>query len=121
MTRYVGALRRFHSQLERSVRLEHMATIFYVEGPCPICDAGVLSIRKCVNSPRLVVACDECDGLLVDPKKITEESLVESGPDFLVPPLGVHLVPGLDVWASKTGIERQGWSAFVAGQFDADY
>jgi hypothetical protein len=47
---------------------------------CPICINGLIGIRRCSDGKSLVLMCDECESVWLDPKHISAEESVDVQP-----------------------------------------
>jgi len=66
---------------------------------CPICINGLIRIRRCSDGKSLVLMCDECESVWLDPKHISaEESVDVRPPSFAVAQLGVSVAGPLARW-----------------------
>lgn len=82
---------------------------------CPICLDGQVGFRKCQNDPTLILMCDECDSVWLDPEEINSETVIyPASPDFLIPELKCSTINSR--WATDAEIENMGWTEYIAGE-----
>jgi Zn-finger nucleic acid-binding protein len=94
--------------------------MLYVEGNCPSCDAGLLGFRRCDDGKTLVLMCDECDAVWLDPADQTIEAVRYPGVhSFKIPGLPYKLGGGAAGWATRAEVERAGWQADIKGEAPA--
>ena len=89
--------------------------MLYVKG-CPDCNAGELGIWRC-NDGTLVVMCDECNALWLDPTDLTIETLRYPGINsFEIPGVPYKVGGGAAGWATRAEVERVGWQGYIKGE-----
>jgi hypothetical protein len=94
--------------------------MFYVKGTCPLCDAGNVGFRRCSDGQTIVLMCDECDTVWLDPERRTAEDAVYAQSfSFEVPGLRVSIGGGRAGWATRAEVESAGWQEHVAGETSA--
>src|SRR3954468_24330151 len=94
--------------------------MLHVEGICPFCHGGSVGFGPCSDGKTIVLMCDECEALWLDPEHRTAA-------DILFPHSGSFEVPGLEVsiggdragWATRAEVESAGWREHVAGETSA--
>ncbi len=92
--------------------------MFYINSSCPICDYGSIGFRKCANSSTVVLLCDECDSVWLDPTDVNPKKVIyPKAPDFIVPGLDCSILAPHSRWADKDEIIEKGWTKFIAGEF----
>jgi hypothetical protein len=88
----------------------------YVKVGCPVCQTGVLGIRRCSDGRSLVVMCDECEAIWESPKDLGTGAVLEAEPPaFWIEQLGVAIAGDAAGWASEAEVATNGWSSFVQG------
>ena len=94
----------------------------YVRIGCPVCQTGVLGIRRCSDGRSLVVMCDECEDVWASPEDLDVQSVLEAeAPAFRIELLGVAIAGEAAGWANEAEVVTKGWSSFVQGvQQDAE-
>lgn len=91
--------------------------MFHVESYCPICGAGSIGFWRCADTRTLVLMCDECDSLWLNPEKINARDVIyASAPGFIIPNLECRLNGDYSGWASREEIEARGWVNHIAGE-----
>ena len=94
--------------------------MFYAKIGCPICGTGVVGFYLCSDQITIVLMCDECDAVWLDPTTTDgAHALYLGGPPFMVPGTDCSLQHPPARWANASEIARRGWSRFVAGEGDA--
>lgn len=94
--------------------------MFYLRGQCPHCEYGQLGFRRCSDGATIVLMCDECDFVWLDPDHRTLD-------DAAFPDMDTSKVPGTNLavgggaagWATRDEVARAGWQAYIAGEYDA--
>jgi hypothetical protein len=91
--------------------------MLYLEGLCACCEAGVLGIRRCDDGATLVLMCEECDAVWLDPadRSIEVARYADIG-TFELPGLPLKLGGGAAGWATRADVARAGWSRHVRGE-----
>jgi Zn-finger nucleic acid-binding protein len=91
--------------------------MLYLEERCPICTTGNIGFWLCSDQSTLVVLCDECDSVWLDPELVLESNaLFPQPPDFLVPNHAFSISAPKSRWATLREVEVRGWGGRVAGQ-----
>jgi hypothetical protein len=94
--------------------------MFYINNACLICHYGQIGFRLCSDHKNVVLMCDECDTVWLDPKKVdTEHALYPSPPEFIIPILRCSIKSPEARWATRQEIARQGWEGYIAGEGQA--
>src|ERR1700730_292949 len=99
--------------------------MFHISTFCPFDStasfpAGVVGFWRCSDGTTLVLMCDECNAVWLDPTSVTSESaLFPSSPDFIVDSLGISLRAPKTGWAEREEITTAGWEGFIAGESHA--
>ena len=94
--------------------------MLYVEDNCPSCDAGLLGFRRCDDGKTLVVMCDECYAVWLDPTDLTIEAARFPGIDTgEIPGLSLHIGGSAAGWAARAEVERAGWQGYIKGEGSA--
>lgn len=92
----------------------------YLAATCPICGDGVIGFRRCSDGQTLVLLCDECDTVWLDPQQIdAEHALYPTEPDFIVPTLDCSISAPASRWATRAEVELRGWGQYIAGEWHA--
>ena len=90
--------------------------MFYIENLCPACHSGAIGFLRCNDGISVVLMCNECDAVWVNPNLVTIESAIfPSGPDFVVDAIGCSIAGDFARWAVKEEVERFGWTHLIAG------
>jgi hypothetical protein len=91
-----------------------------VEAFCPICKWGAIGFRQCSDGKTIVLMCDECDAVWLDPQEIdSDHALFPAPPEFLVPTLECSVSVPLSHWATQKEITTRGWACYIAGESKA--
>ena len=86
-------------------------------GVCPICGGGIVGIRRSSEASRLVLMCDECQAVWLDPgDNGPEAALFPEGPDFMVPGSTFSIASPASRWASRGEVVAAGWADYVTGE-----
>lgn len=89
--------------------------MFFINLQCPICNHGSIGFRKCKDSSTLVMVCDECDSVWLDPAKVSsKEAIYTIAPEFIVPNTDCSLIDSR--WAERDEIIKVGWAGFIEGE-----
>ena len=92
--------------------------MFYVEGTCPSCLAGQIGVFRCSDDTTLLLMCDECNELWLDPAdRRLEVSRAADTRTFAVPGLLCKVGGGASGWATREEIERAGWQGYIVGEY----
>jgi hypothetical protein len=93
--------------------------MFYIEQACPVCRSGAIGIRKCSDGHTLVLMCNECDAVWVEPSSVhADNARFPTYPDFKLPGVDCSVTsPGSD-WANHDEIQAAHWERFVGGEGD---
>lgn len=90
--------------------------MFYIETRCPICKDGVIGFRGCTPGIQIVLMCDECDAVWLDPNTISSAiALSLQGPDFSVPGWNCTIRSPLARWATREEIIQVHWEDYIHG------
>jgi hypothetical protein len=91
--------------------------MLYVEDNCASCNAGLLGFRRCGDGKTLVVMCDECDAVWLDPTDLTIEAARFPGIDSgEIPDLPFNIGGGAAGWVTRAEVERAGWQGYIKGE-----
>ena len=91
--------------------------MLYLKGQCVCCQAGMLGIWRCDDGATLVLMCDECQAVWLDPAELSID--VVKYPDnrtFEIPGTDRKLGGGDSGWATRNDVARVGWSRYVRGE-----
>lgn len=84
-----------------------------IKSICPLCEQGARGFYKCSDNKTIVLLCDECDAIWLDPTKTNEpDSVFASAPDYQIPGLQCALSGEAADWATESEICAYGWSGF---------
>ena len=85
-----------------------------MQSPCPICSAGLRGFRLCSDGVSVVLMCDECDAVWLDPARVDASEVVyPEPPEFLVEGRECSIAAPPGQWATRTQIDAAGWAEFV--------
>lgn len=88
--------------------------IYYIQQNCPICHYGSVGFRICSDKETIVLMCDECDSIWLDPADISCSNVTyPTSPDFKIPNLNCSVKSPISSWANKEEIEKYGWKAAI--------
>lgn len=89
--------------------------MFFVHDACPICEHGAVGFLICTDTDDVILMCEECDSVWLDPITIIAEAAIfTESPDFVVPGVGCSLLGSR--WATRQEIEQRGWVNYIAGE-----
>lgn len=78
---------------------------------CPICAQGQIGFRKCANSPQIVLMCDECDSVWLDPDSVTANNVIYlESPNFEIPLQNCSMINSR--WATRDEVCQRGWEKY---------
>lgn len=91
--------------------------MLFIDHVCPICGGGSIGFRRCGGITKLVLMCDECDAVWLEPTETSAASaLFPEGPDFRVPGC-TFTVGGTGArWATWDEVAAAGWKEYVKGE-----
>jgi hypothetical protein len=102
---------RPHPDIQIGVAMKEEPMLIVRVG-CPICANGLIGIRRCSDGKSLVLMCDECESVWLDPQHISAEEAVDvQPPSFVVAQLGVSVAGVLAGWAGDA--EASPWRTYV--------
>lgn len=88
--------------------------MYYVDQYCPICQTGTVCFRICSDNKHIVLMCDECDSIWLDPNIIEATNVVYPvAPNFTIPGLTCSVKSPQSRWATKQEIAKQKWLIFI--------
>jgi hypothetical protein len=91
--------------------------MFYISTPCPACSAGAVGFRRCSDGRSIVLLCNECDAVWLQPHIVTLDSAIfPTAPDYAVAGLECSVAGPHAHWAGRDEIRAAGWEAFIAGE-----
>ena len=92
--------------------------MFRLRGYCPICGTGSVGFRRCSRSEAVVLMCDECESIWLDPEEIDRDHVhYVSAPGFAVEALQDCSVKAPESrWATESEIAQQGRAAHIDGE-----
>jgi hypothetical protein len=91
--------------------------MLYLEGVCPSCEGGSLGVWRCSDGTTLVLMCDECYAVWLEPTDLTIEAARFPGVHtFEIPGLPLKLGGGAAGWATRDQVERAGWQGYIKGE-----
>jgi Zn-finger nucleic acid-binding protein len=90
--------------------------MLYVKESCPICLTGDVGFRLCSDHDNVVLMCDECDSVWLDPRELDSAHVIyPQPPDFVVAP-HCSVASPRSRWATREEVAEAGWSGYVAGE-----
>lgn len=96
--------------------------MLYVRGECPFCDQGMVGFRRCSDGVMIILLCDECEALWLDPARRTVDDLLWPSPPYAQIPGSPHsMFGGRSGWATRDEVERAGWQDYIAGEGEGYY
>ncbi len=88
--------------------------MFYIEPHCPICNYGTIGFRMCSDTETIVLMCDECDSVWLEPTNTkSSKVLYPRAPDFKIPGLECSIKDPDSHWAYREEISKRGWEKFI--------
>jgi hypothetical protein len=91
--------------------------MFYMEGHCGFCRHGDVGFQRCSDGLTIVLMCDECDAVWLDPAhRETAQALIPSMATSELPGTPYAVAGGAAGWATLAEIEKAGWQAYVYGE-----
>src|SRR5689334_22325122 len=112
-------LLHFQSSQFRQCQYYHeVSSMVFIEPSCPICTTGTIGFRLCSNRLRMVLMCDECNSVWLDPATIQAENAhYPKPPNFVVPiTVDCSISKPLSQWASRDEVDASHWSSFIHGE-----
>jgi len=89
--------------------------MLFVRDICPICEHGAVGFVFCADTADMILMCDECDSVWLDPTTTTDQAAqFTEPPDFIVPGLPCSLLRSR--WATRQEIAQRGWADHIAGE-----
>lgn len=93
----------------------------YRAGVCPFCEVGSQVFRRCDDGATVVVMCDECGDVWMDPAKLDKAHLGAIDRETSgIPGTELYLYGGDAGWATLEEIERGGWAGFIVSVLGED-
>jgi len=85
---------------------------------CPLnCGDGYVGFWRCGDGKRIILMCDECDALWLEPDdKSTKPPIAATPPDYLLAGTTISISGEKSGWASREEIEKAGWERFINGE-----
>lgn len=91
--------------------------MLYRQKTCPICRYGSVGFYICSDSTTLVLLCDECHSVWLDPQEVREDNALDpAAPDFILPGHECSMQPPHARWATREEVHKQGWSNYIVGE-----
>ena len=91
--------------------------MLHIDKHCPICRYGVVGFRKCSDNSTIVLMCDECDSIWLDPQRVDDNTvLYSSPPEYLVPTLECSIKSPQSKWATQEEVAEKGWANNIVGK-----
>lgn len=91
--------------------------MFRIEKNCPFCRYGTIVFGKCSDNKTIVLICEECESIWLDPQKVGIEYMLDAPPPgYYVATLeccSIALPPAR--WATEEEILERGWGKYIAG------
>lgn len=82
---------------------------------CPICLQGQIGFRKCRDSEDIVLMCDECDSIWLEPNAVRAENVIYvEPPHFIVPMSNCSILNSQ--WANRDEVYMKGWENYIRGE-----
>jgi len=97
-----------------SVSLPYNQPMIHIVGVCPFCEVGSQAFRRCSDGTTIVVACNECSDVWMDPAYLDQAHVVV--PDhrkLILPGTTLGLDGGAAGWATIEEIGRKGGARYI--------
>lgn len=88
--------------------------MFHIRNLCPVCKAGYVGFMRCSGEKDLVLFCDECDAVWVDPPSVDVSTVVFPSSGRFVR----EALCTLERWATREEIKFAGWEHLIAGEYE---
>ena len=96
-----------------------ISIMYRVQGYCPFCRSGGIGFRRCSDGTTIVLMCEECEALWMDPARRDVDDLVFPAPSgYEVPGMTCSIGDDVGVagWATREQIARLGWEGYIASE-----
>jgi hypothetical protein len=93
--------------------------MYRVQELCPVCRNGAIGFRRCSDGTTIVLMCEECEALWLDPaRRGRNEVMFPESPGFEVPGMTCSIGDddGVAGWATREQIARLGWEGYIASE-----
>lgn len=89
-------------------------TLYFIRQTCPLCGPyGSMAFYLCDNQSTVVVQCEECQNIWLDPRNITLGDFQGAQPpDYRIESLGCGVGPG-SRWATREEIAQAGYEMLI--------
>lgn len=89
--------------------------MLFARDTCSCCEQGQVGFALCADHEILVLVCDECYAVWIDPKERSVASaLFPDMHDFTIPGLNCSLAGAR--WSTREEIQQKGWEIYIAGE-----
>lgn len=88
----------------------------YVTESCPICLTGDIRFQLFSDHYSVVLMCDECDSVWLNPQGLNSTHVAyPQPPEFVVAP-HCSIASPRSRWATREEVAEAGWSGYIAGE-----
>ncbi len=95
--------------------------MFYLEQICNFCEGGELGFRKCSDKKTIVIVCDECYSVWLDPNELEKEKANFPKENYYLEVSNCNVFGGHTEWAKLEEIKGKNWDKFIAGDGKASW
>ncbi|MCC6605293.1 MAG: hypothetical protein IT327_18945, partial [Anaerolineae bacterium] len=93
--------------------------MFYIVNNCPVCLYGSVGFWRCADGKTLILLCDECDSMWLNPQKVeTENLLASTARNNFIPEVNCFLLGDQAGSATIEDIKKQGWLNYIEDQYE---
>ncbi len=95
-----------------------LTPIIWRLGTCPFCNQGTVGFHLASDQKTMVMLCDECDAVWLDPERMELNALIwpDRGAAYFVSEISLSLAHPLARWATRAEVEQYGWGQLITGE-----
>jgi hypothetical protein len=83
---------------------------------------GEIGFRLCADGKTIILMCDECHAVWLDPEHLEiERFLSPQPPEFVVPGLKCSVRFPESRWATREEVTNYGWSDYIVGEIPTEF
>ncbi len=92
--------------------------MFFIEDEdCPICLTGGRGFLLGSDHKTIVIMCDECEAMWLDPRNLDVAEIVDvEPPEFLLPDGSCSVAMPKARWATREEIDAIGWGHLIGSE-----